>query len=156
MPRNRSPQWGERTRCLQKSEYQAAQDAESNNGPASNLDLLVGQAHASIPHQVSQAVEAVVGEREGGDKLGQDLKSSGPGSESSSKAARLEVPTKGRSDQVGETEGVESAVKSDAGDTVESGAVPGDLRLVDAQVRRDGAVQALLGQDLLRGLVVRH
>lgn len=139
---------------LQESQDQAAEDAQTDNGPASNLDLLVGQALAKIPHQVSQSVEAVVGEREASNELGEDLEGSGPGGESGSDRGALDVPAKGGGNQVGETKDVEGSGEGDAGDTVESGAVPGDLRTVDAQVRSNGAVQALLGQDLLRGLRV--
>jgi len=62
------------------------------------------------------------------------------------------VPADGGRDQVQGTEGVEGAGQGDAGHAVERRAVPGDLRLVDAKVRRNGAVQALFGEDLVRGL----
>jgi hypothetical protein len=62
----------------------------------------------------------------------------------------------GRCDQVQGAESVEGAGQGDAGHAVERRAVPGDLRLVDAEVRRDGAVQALLCEDLVRGLGGGH
>ena len=85
---------------LQKSQNEAAEDAQSNDSPAGDLDLLVGDALAHVPHQVSQAVEAVVGEGEAGDKLSQDGKSGRPCGKGSGKTGALEVPAKGGSDQV--------------------------------------------------------
>lgn len=65
---------------LQKSQNEAAENAQSNDSPASDLDLLVGDTLAHVPHQMTQAVEAVVGEGEAGDELGQDGKSGRPSS----------------------------------------------------------------------------
>lgn len=85
---------------LHKGQDQAAEDAQSNNSPAGDLDLLVGDALAQVPHQVSQTVEAVVGEGEAGDELSQDGKSGRPCSKGSGKTGALKVPAKGRSDEV--------------------------------------------------------
>lgn len=85
---------------LQKSQNKAAEDAQSNNSPSGNLDLLVGDTLAHVPHQVTQAVEAVVGEGEADDELSQDGKSGRPRSKGSGKTGALKVPAKGRSDQV--------------------------------------------------------
>ena len=105
---------------------------------------------------MSQAVEAVVGEGHAGSELGEDLEGKGPGAKGSSNAGTLDVPAEDGSDQVGKTEGVKGTGGGDTSDTVEGRTVPGDLRLVDGKVRRDGAGQTLLGQDLLRGLAVGH
>jgi hypothetical protein len=50
--------------------------------------------------------------------------------------------------EVGKAEEIEGAGEDDGGQTVEARAVPGDLGLVDGQMRGDGAVEALLGEDL--------
>jgi hypothetical protein len=103
-----------------------------------------------------QAVERVVGERQGDGNLGEDLERQGPGGEAGGHDGALEVPADGGRDQVQSAESVEGAREGDAGHAVQRGAVPGDLRLVDAEVRRDGAVQALLCEDGVRGLGGGH
>lgn len=60
---------------------------------------------------------------------------------------RLEVPAQQRGDEVCGAEEVEAAGEGAAGDAVRDGGVPGHLRLVDGQVRGDGPVQALRGED---------
>lgn len=57
------------------------------------------------------------------------------------------MPAEYGCDEVGGGEGVESARGDGACDAVESAGVPGDLGTVDAQVRRDGASETLLGED---------
>lgn len=57
------------------------------------------------------------------------------------------MPSQQRGGQVGGTEDVEAAGEDAAGDAVEGGCVPGDLGLVDRQVRGDGTVEALGGED---------
>jgi hypothetical protein len=59
------------------------------------------------------------------------------------------VPSSVRSDEVGDSKQVEGAGQGNAGDTVETRGDPGDLRLVDGEVGRDGAVDALLDENLL-------
>jgi hypothetical protein len=98
-----------------------------------------------------QAVERVVRERHRNRELGKSLESEGPGGEAGGEDRALEVPADGGRDEVEDAEGVEAAGEGDAGDAVERAAVPGDLRLVDAEVGSDGAVQALLCEDLVVG-----
>ena len=57
------------------------------------------------------------------------------------------MPAEQRRDQVRGAEDVEAAAEGRAGDAVQRRAVPGYLRLVDREVRRDGAVEALLDED---------
>ena len=85
---------------LQKGQNQAGEDAQPNDGPAGNLDLLVADTLAHIPHQVSQAVKAVVGKGEAGDELSQDGEGSRPCGEGSGNAGALDVPAEGGSNQV--------------------------------------------------------
>lgn len=103
-----------------------------------------------------QAVEGVVGERHRNGELGEDLECQRPGGEAGGEHGALEVPADSRRDQVEDAEDVEAAGEGNAGDTVEGGAVPGDLRLVDAEMGCDRAVQALLCEDLVRGLGGGH
>lgn len=103
-----------------------------------------------------QAVERVVGERHGDGELGEGLEGEGPRGEAGGEHGALEVPADGGRDEVEDAEGVEAAGEGDAGDTVERRAVPGDLRLVDAEVGSDGTVEALLCEDLVRGLGRAH
>lgn len=49
------------------------------------------------------------------------------------------MPAEEGRDQVGEAEEVEAAREDGAGDAVEAGQQPGNLRLVDGQVRGYGA-----------------
>lgn len=97
-----------------------------------------------------QAVEAVVGKGESEKRLGGDLCGKGPGGKGSGDGLRLEVPAGERGDGVGGEEKVHAAREHRAGDTVQSRAIPGDLRLVDGQVGGNGAAQALLLQDNAR------
>lgn len=85
---------------LDQSQDEAGDNADTNNSPTSNLDLLVRNTLAHIPHQMAQTVERVVSEREASNQLGQNGKSSRPSSERGSKTGRLKVPAEGRSDQV--------------------------------------------------------
>ena len=57
------------------------------------------------------------------------------------------MPSQQRSNQVRGGEDVETAREDAARDAVQRGRVPGYLGFVDGQVRRDGPVQALGGED---------
>lgn len=103
-----------------------------------------------------QPIERVVSERQSNSDLGQDLQSQRPGGEAGGHDGALEVPADARGDEVEGSEGVEGAREGHARHAVERGTVPGYLRLVDAEVRRDGAVQALLREDGVRGLGRGH
>lgn len=59
------------------------------------------------------------------------------------------MPPKQRGREVRGAEDVEAAAKGGAGDAVKGAEVPGDLGLVDGQMRGDGAVEALVGEDLV-------
>lgn len=62
------------------------------------------------------------------------------------------MPAKVWCDEVEPAEGVEGTADGTAGDTVEPGEVPCDLRGVDGEVRSDGSVQALLCEDVVAGV----
>lgn len=57
------------------------------------------------------------------------------------------MPAEYGCDEVGSRESVEGSRDGGSRDSVQSAGVPGDLGTVDAQVRRDGALEALLGED---------
>lgn len=101
-----------------------------------------------------QPVERVVRERHRDGELGRGLEHQRPGREGGRQHAALEVPAQRRRDQVQAAEEVEGAREGDARHAVERRPVPGYLRLVDAQVGGDGAVEALFGEDFGRGFVV--
>jgi hypothetical protein len=103
-----------------------------------------------------QSVERVVSKRHCNSELGEDLERQRPRGEAGGQHGALEVPADGGRNQVQDAEDVEAAAQGDTGDAVEGRAVPGDLRLVDAEMGRDGAVQALLCEDLVRGLGRGH
>jgi hypothetical protein len=98
-----------------------------------------------------QRIQAMKGEGPGQDGLEPDLGDHGPGRERRGQRGRLEVPAEQGRDEIGGAEEVEEPGQADAGDAVEAGHVPRDLRAVDAQVWRDGAVPALRGQDGVGG-----
>lgn len=133
---------------LKESKSESAGDAQANNGPTRLDDNVVGQTTAEIPHQVAEAVEGVVGEGEGHGSLEENLSSDRESTHGGNHGGRLEVPAEsGRGEVCGGPQ-VERAGEGDTADTVQGGADPADLGAVDGQVRRDGAVQALLDQDL--------
>jgi hypothetical protein len=91
----------------------------------------------------------VEGEREGNESLGGDGEEGWPSSEARSKDRGLDMPAKGGRDQVKRAVGVEATAENAAGDAVQRREIPGDLRAVNSEMRRDWAVQALLDEDLV-------
>jgi hypothetical protein len=59
------------------------------------------------------------------------------------------VQAEERGDQIGEAEDVKAAAEDGPGDAIERRTDPGDLRPVDGEVGRDGAVEALLDEDFV-------
>jgi hypothetical protein len=58
------------------------------------------------------------------------------------------VPSGDWGREVRKAEEVEGSRENDGGQAVEARAVPGDLRFVDGEMRGDGAMEALFGEDL--------
>lgn len=129
-------------------------NAQTHDSPARADDGRVVQGTTQIPGQVAETVHAVVGEGEGQGGLEQNLGSDGKSTHGSNHGGRLQVPAEGGRGEVGSGPQVESTGEGNTGDTVQGGTDPADLGLVDAQVRGDRAVQALLSQDLGRVLSV--
>lgn len=138
----------------QQSKSDRTGNAQTNNGPARADDGRVTQGTTQIPGQVAETVHAVVGEGEGQGGLEQDLGGDGESTHGSNHGGRLQVPSESGRGEVGSGPQVESTGEGNTGDTVQGGTDPADLGLVDAQVRGDRAVKALLSQDLGRVLSV--
>lgn len=90
----------------------------------------------------------MVGERKGENGLEDDLGRDGESAERSDHGGRLKVPSEGGGGKVGSGPEVEGAGESEAGDTVQGTADPGDLGLVDGKVGSDRATETLLDEDL--------
>ncbi|OSS46828.1 hypothetical protein B5807_09059 [Epicoccum nigrum] len=151
-----SPSWSviaRPSRLLEEDIVQRCNNCQTNNRPSSPDNLLVGETDTNIPQQVPHAVERVEehGERE--EALQRHFGSRGPRRDGRDHRGGLKVPSGVGCGEVCETEEVQRAGQRNASDAVERGRVPGDLRAVDGQVGRDGAVQALLAEDLLRGIL---
>ena len=82
-----------------------------------------------------EPIETVVSKRKRKRKLSQNLERSRPGRKRSRHAGALEVPSGERRDQVRGAEDVEQAAQGRASDAVQRRAVPGDLGLVDGEMR---------------------
>lgn len=130
-------------------------DAQTDNSPAGLDDGVVGETTAQIPGQMAETVHAVVGERQGQGSLEGNLGGNGESTHGSDHRGRLQVPADGGREQVCGSPQVERTGHDDAGDTVQGGADPADLGLVDSQMGGDRAVETLLGEKGGRVLVVR-
>ena len=99
-----------------------------------------------MPRAIDEVVDK--GETEG--KLDGARGGEGHGGESGSDRGRLKVPAEEWGDEVGGEVGVGEARKGAAGDAGPGRvAEPGLLELVDAEVGGDGAVEALVDEDLV-------
>ncbi|KAF4120660.1 transcription initiation factor TFIID subunit 6 [Geosmithia morbida] len=121
--------------------------------PEGNLtpdNFLFGEALSDVEDEVAHAVDEVVGEGEGEGELDAAGDDDGEGAESGGHAGALEVPSQQRGDEVGGEVGVGGARQGAPGDARPGRvAQPGLVELVDAQVGRDRAVEALPSQDLV-------
>lgn len=96
------------------------------------------------------AVDAVVGKGESETELEAALESEGQAADGGSDAGALKVPAQEGRGQIRGHVGVHDARDGAAGDSVPGGAAePRLLELVDAQMGRDGSVEALLHEDLV-------
>lgn len=96
------------------------------------------------------AVDEVESERESQSELDGTLDDERQGSEAGCQGGALNVEAEERRGEVGSEVDVGGTGERAAGDTSPSGGTePGLFHLVDAQVRRDGAVETLLDEDLL-------
>lgn len=130
-------------------------DTQTDNGPAGLDDGVVGETTAQIPGQMAETVHAVVGERQGQSSLEGNLGRNRESTHGSDHGGRLQVPAEGGREQVCGGPQVEGTGHDDARDTVQRGADPAHLGLVDGQMGGDGAVETLLGENRGRVLVVR-
>jgi hypothetical protein len=114
-------------------------------------DLGLGVPLSNVKDQVPDAVDEVVGEGEGEEgELEEALDEEGERGEPRGEAGALDVEADEGRDEVGGEVGVGGAREDAAGDAGPGGGGEPDLaELVDAQVRGDGAGEALLGEDVL-------
>lgn len=131
-----------------KGVVQARHNRQPHNRPPSPDNRLILKPDTQVPRQMPQSIQAV--EEEGERKVGLETNrgKGGPSSDSRDHGLRLEVPSERGRGKVCEAEEVEGPGEHDAADTVQGAAIPGDLRAVDGQVRGDGALETLLGEDL--------
>lgn len=99
---------------------------------------------------MTNTVKAVKREGERQGALEKDLDGERKGGSTGSQSCRAEAEAERRTSKIRNRPDVEKTRQGDTGDTVRTREVPGDLRAVDANVRRNGAVQALLRQELGR------
>lgn len=140
---------------LKQSKAHSASHTKADNSPTSFDDGRVGQSTTSVPDQVTNTVQAVVGERKGKGALEKDLSHERKSTERSDHCGRLEMPSESGGGEVSGGPEIEGAREGAAGDTVQRTTDPGDLGLVDRKVGSDGAAKTLLDKNLARVLGVR-
>jgi hypothetical protein len=141
---------------LQESQSKCRDSAQAHNEPSTLVYGLIVDHARRIPHQMPDTIEGVVCERPRKHTLRQELQDHRPLRESRRYHCALKMPASVWCDQVSCAEDVEGAAHQAAGDTIEDRAIPGDLRAIDAEVRRDRSVQALFGEDFFAGVVLGH
>jgi len=116
------------------SQRKRRHNTQPHNRPPRSLHLLIRNHATHIPHQVPDAIEAMVRKRERQRQLREHLERGGPRGKRSRHAGALEVPSGEGCDQVRGAEDVEEPAQRGPGDAVQRAAVPCDLWLVDAEV----------------------
>ena len=134
---------------IPKSQKPRRHRTQPHHKPAGPNNLLVLELPPRIPHQMPYTIEAVERKEKRQHPLDRHLDQQRHRSEPGNQAARLEeVQSQKRLHEVAEPEYVEGAREHAARDPVQARGYPCYLRPVDAQVRRDGPVQALLDEDI--------
>ena len=142
------------TPFLQQSQSTRRNRRQSEHSPTRLIHGLVCDHARGIPNQMSDAVEAMEVELEGDEEFCRKLERYGPRGEAGGQDGALDVPSEVGCGEVQSAVDVKAAAQDGAGDAVVDGQVPGDLWAVDAEMRRDGAVQTLLDEDLVAGLLI--
>lgn len=137
-----------------KSQVATTDEARYPQSSLSPLNLALGESNTQVVDQVLDAVDKVEGKGESKSELDGALDDEGQGSEAGSQRGALDVEAQERGGEICGEVDVGGAGEHAAGDTGPGGgAEPGLLHLVDAQVGGDGAVQALVDEDLLAFLL---
>lgn len=136
-------------RSTEECIVQSRNNAGSHNRPSRPHHRDVLEAKTQIPRQMPESIEGVVEEGERERRLRGNLCENGPCSHSGDHGGSLEMPAQGRGSEVCEAEEVQRAAQHDAGDTVQRGTVPCDLRAVDGEMGGDGTLETLLAEDFL-------
>lgn len=134
---------------LIETQSQSSNPTNRKRNPSRHNNLLVRKRRTSIPDQMSNSIERVIREREREERLGREFRRYRPRTERGGYAGGLKVPSEERSGEVCGAEDVEATGEDAAGDTVEDGAEPGYLGLVDAEVGGDGTVTTLGGEEVV-------
>ena len=92
-------------------------------------------------------IETMKSKRQRHPKLHRNLRRQRPRRKSRGKRRRAHLPAKERRGEVEREVDVERAGEHGASDAVQRRGIPGDLRFVDQEVRGDGAVEPLAGED---------
>lgn len=129
-----------------RGQISRCQNTRDHDEPTSPLDRLVAQCGTGVPYQMSDTVEAVICGKPSERKLERELGNRAHRSNRGDHRCRVEVPAEQGRDEVAETEEVETAGQDRACDTVQRGANPGDLWLVDGEMRSDWSVETLLNE----------
>ena len=123
---------------------------QAHNSPASHTDLFVRELLAEVPDEMPYTVQGMESKRHCEGKLERDLGDKRQSTKGSCKGCGLQMPAEKRRNEIAYGEHVEATRKGDTGDSVKHRWVPCDLRFVDREMRSDGPIESLLGQDIFR------
>ena len=130
-----------------KRQHRTTHHRQRHHHPPRHLHLAIPHLAARIPNQMADAVESMERERQRDAELDQRLGRGAAAGNPLRQRRRLEVPAQQRRGQVRGPEDVDPARERAARDAVQRRQVPGHLRAVDGQVRADGSVEPLGGED---------
>lgn len=137
--------------CLNHGQSRTSHRTRRHNDPPALADGRILKSFAQVPRQMPQSIQAVEHEWECQAKLCDDFRPDWPRCNRCDERWRLDVPAQWRANQVCETVEIEPARENAARDTVEGGAVHGDVGLEDGKVGGDGASEALFGENGVGG-----
>lgn len=129
-----------------RGQISRCEHTRDHDEPTSPLNRLVAQCGTGVPYQMSNTVEAVICGEPSQRELERELGNRAHRSHRCDHRCCVEVPAEQGRDEVAEAEEIETAGQDRACDTVQGGADPGDLRLVDGEMRSDWSVETLLNE----------
>lgn len=133
---------------LVESQEQRCNGADSHDSPSRHNDLLIGESRPGIPDQMSNAVDAVIRERNSVEQLDSDFRGHAQSREPGCNTGAFPVQSDVGRDEVSESEDVECSRHDQARDAVECGSIPCDLWSIDGQMRSNGSQAALGSEDV--------
>lgn len=133
-----------------KCESQSAEDTRSPSRSLSLDNRRLVETLAQVKHQMPDTVDEVIRERETQQELNTVVQHRGHVSKGLRQRRALDVPAEQWGDEVGREVDVGRAGERAACNAGPGGvAEPRLVELVDAQVRRDGTVKTLVGEDVV-------